>query len=564
MSSQGRRSPDDAFDRTVDVDVVVIGSGITGLAFALTAARRLSVVVITKKAEADSNTNYAQGGIAAVLGPDDDPTLHVRDTLEAGDGLCHREVVEEVVREGPDRIRKLMEWGVRFHHQDERLHLGREGGHSRRRIVHAADRTGREIERALLEACAERGVRILEDHLAVDLHPLEERDGGSGFRCGGVATLDHHRDRRVLFRAPVTMLGSGGCGQVYRHTTNPGIATGDGVAMAYRAGARIANMEFIQFHPTALFPTEDPAFLISEAVRGEGAILRRTDGTAFMETYDRRGSLASRDVVARAVQREMKKSGDDHVILDVSPIPRETMELRFPGAVAGCRERGIELFRDGIPVVPAAHYACGGVLTDRQGRTSLPGLYAAGEVACTGMHGANRLASNSLLEAVVFSHRAAHAVLDDVDAAGSGAGGAPAPAERGQANSGAQSGGWPEPGSGGAAAPPDPERIARVRGRVRDVMWEKVGIVRTDAELEEAAAELEPLAAEEEERWRREPWSVEAAELRNLLCTARLVVECARRRKESRGLHHNLDHPGRDDENFLRDTVLEGADPTGA
>lgn len=551
-------------DRTVDVDVVVIGSGISGLAFALNTARRLSVALITKKAEADSNTNYAQGGIAAVLGPDDDPSLHVQDTMEAGAGLCHRDVVEEVVREGPDRIRDLMEWGVRFHHREDRLHLGREGGHSRRRIVHAADRTGREIESALLAASDELGIRILEDHLAVDLHRVVDPATGEA-RCAGVLALEHRRHRKVLFRAPVTMLASGGCGQVYRHTTNPRIATGDGVAMAYRAGARVGNMEFIQFHPTALYPTEDPAFLISEAVRGEGAILRRKDGTAFMETYDRRGSLAPRDVVARAVHREMKKSGDDHVVLDISPIPRDEMELRFPGAVAGCRERGIDLFADGIPVVPAAHYACGGVVTDREGRTSLPGLFAAGEVACTGMHGANRLASNSLLEAVVFSHRAADAVLAEME----GAGGAPGLelASSSAGPPGVDPGADDPTGSGDLGserAAEELERIAGVRRRLRDVMWENVGIVRSDAELAAAGDELEPLLREEEGRWRAGRWSVEAAELRNLLQTAVLVVECARRRTESRGLHHNLDHPDRDDERFRRDTLLERPASVGA
>lgn len=525
-------------DEIVDVDVVVIGSGISGLVFSLNTARAASVVLITKKAEADSNTNYAQGGIAAVLGPDDDPRLHIEDTLEAGDGLCHPDVVEEVVREGPARIRDLMAWGVRFHHGEDGLHLGREGGHSRRRIVHAADRTGREIERALLEACAELNVRILEDHLAVDLRPVVDPATGE-LRCGGVYALDHDLDRRVLFRAPVTMLASGGCGTVYRHTTNPSIATGDGVAMAYRAGARVGNMEFIQFHPTALYPTEDPAFLISEAVRGEGAVLRRKDGSSFMEAYDARGSLASRDVVARAIHREMKTTGDDHVVLDISPIPRDQMELRFPGAVAGCRERGIDLFEDGIPVVPAAHYVCGGVETDLAGRTSVPGLYAAGEVTFTGMHGANRLASNSLLEAVVLSQRAAEAVLRDMDEGAAGRNeevegleippaelfgpgrvadpdppARPDPLARADRPDGEDGAAGLDGRDDGSPAAGDAQGARR---RLRDLMWEKVGIVRSDRELDEAAAELEPLLREREARWREGPWSVEAAELRRSL-----------------------------------------------
>ncbi|MDX1566511.1 MAG: FAD-binding protein, partial [Longimicrobiales bacterium] len=425
---------------------------------------------------------------------------------------------------------------------------------------------------ALLEACAELNVRILEDHLAVDLRPVVDPTTGE-LRCGGVYALDHHLDRRVLFRAPVTMLASGGCGTVYRHTTNPSIATGDGVAMAYRAGARVGNMEFIQFHPTALYPTEDPAFLISEAVRGEGAILRRKDGSSFMEAYDPRGSLASRDIVARAIHQEMKTTGDDHVILDISPIPRDQMELRFPGAVAGCRERGVDLFEDGIPVVPAAHYSCGGVETDLEGRTSLPGLYAAGEVTFTGMHGANRLASNSLLEAVVLSHRAAEAVLREMEDGGAGwkeeavevelpLAEFPGPdRSRGPGGTEAEDGAaGPGGREGKVSSSPDgaspPRDATAIRRRLRDLMWEKVGIVRSDRELGEAAVELESLLRDGEARWRRGPWSVEAAELRNLAVTAWLIVECARSRKESRGLHHNVDHPRRDDASFKHDTLV--------
>ncbi|HKK93298.1 MAG TPA: L-aspartate oxidase, partial [Longimicrobiales bacterium] len=381
----------------IEVDVVVVGSGIAGLTFALRAAESASVLLVTKKNRAASNTNYARGGIAAVMSDADDPGLHVGDTLVAGAGLCHRRVVELVVREGPERVRDLMAWGARFDRDpDARLSLGREGGHSHRRIVHAGDRTGRAIESALLEA-SERSERlqIVEDLIAVDL-----RTSAVGGRraCTGLVGLDP-TGRRVEIEAGVTFLATGGFGQAYRHTTNPGIATGDGVAMAYRAGAEVMNLEFVQFHPTALHPTDDPAFLISEAVRGEGAQLRTLGGAPVMEGRHPLGSLAPRDHVARGIHQVLRETGDEHVLLDCSTIDSDAFARRFPAAIEQCRERGIDPFVDGIPVVPAAHYACGGIRTDVDGRSSLPGLYAAGEVACTGLHGANRLASNSLLEA---------------------------------------------------------------------------------------------------------------------------------------------------------------------
>ena len=378
-------------------DVLVIGSGIAGLTFALKLAPRARVLLVTKKERAASSTNYAKGGIASVLGTDDSFDLHVQDTLVAGAGLCHAKAVEVLVTEGPARVRELMEWGARFDEEGpHHLSLGREGGHSRRRIAHAGDHTGREIETALLAAvAAEPNIEVLEDHLALDLLVIPDASGRAV--CSGALVLEHRTGSVTVIHARFTMLASGGCGQVYRHTTNPPIATGDGIAMAYRAGARVANLEFIQFHPTALHPTEDPAFLISEAVRGEGAVLRTMDGTAFMEGHHPLGSLAPRDIVARAIDRELKARSESHVVLDVSPLGRERFEQRFPDALAGCREKGVDPMA-GIPVVPAAHYACGGVLTDSMGHTSLAGLYATGEVACSGVHGANRLASNSILE----------------------------------------------------------------------------------------------------------------------------------------------------------------------
>lgn len=529
--------------------VLVIGSGIAGLSFALKAAEWGSVLVVTKKSRAESNTNWARGGIAAGLGPDDDPALHLEDTLRAGDGLCHRDRVEAVVREGPDRVRELVDWGVRFHHENGEFSLGREGGHSRRRIVRAGDRTGREIERALLAAVARHEhIQLIQHLLVVDL--LVE-GSPEGRRCIGAVALDHRRGVRVELRAPMTLLAAGGAGQVYLHTTNPTVATGDGIAMAYRAGARVANMEFVQFHPTALYPTEDPAFLISEALRGEGALLRLQDGSLLMEERDPRGSLASRDVVARAIHHELGTRGQSHVLLDISPIPRATMEARFPGAVEGCRARGIDLFATGIPVVPAAHYLCGGVVTDEMGRSSVEGLFASGEVAFTGVHGANRLASNSLLEAVVFSHRAAEAARSAAEAMEPGASRIPDS----------------PPGSGDGRAPESPgmgatEALEDRRRLLRTIMWNDVGIVRTDRALTRAVDQLTRLLAEEEARWTEDGWTLAGVELRNLLQVARLIAISALLRKESRGLHYNVDHPDRDDERFRADTVLDPLDET--
>ncbi len=537
--------------------VLVVGSGIAGLTFALKVARHLPVLVITKKRRADSNTNFARGGIAAAgLGPDDDPELHLRDTLDAGAGLTDQEVAEVVVREGVERVRELVDWGVRFRREGARFSLGMEGGHSRRRILHAGDRTGKEIERALLEAVArDENIQVLEHFLAVDL--LVTRVGGQDV-CRGVLALDHRKGELRSLTASTTFLATGGSGQLFLHTTNPRIATGDGVAMAYRAGAPVANMEFIQFHPTALYPTENPAFLLSEALRGEGAVLRRRDGTPFMEEYDPRGSLAPRDVVARAIHAEMKDRGESHVVLDVSALPPEDFEARFPGAAEGCRSRDIDPHADGIPVVPAAHYICGGVRTDLWGRTELAGLFAAGEVAHTGIHGANRLASNSLLEAVVFSHRAAEFLT--------GASGpepihthteAPRNPERDPEATGPAGISWPEEPNGGVAADEPPlEHLEALRIRLQRLMWEKVGIVRSDRELKEATEGVAALRQEVEELWKGSPRSVEGVELENLLTTAELVVRSARSRKESRGLHYNRDHPQADDHRFSRDTVL--------
>jgi L-aspartate oxidase len=510
-------------------DVLVIGSGIAGLTFALKLADRARVTVVTKKRRADSNTNYAQGGIAAVMSPEDSLELHVQDTLRAGAGLCDEAAVRELVREGPARVRELMEWGADFTTHRGTLSLGREGGHSRRRIVHAQDLTGREIERALLQAVADHpSIETCEDHLAMDLL-VGERQGRSV--CAGALVYDHRDGEITALRARRTFLASGGFGHVYRHTTNPDIATGDGVAMAYRAGAPVANLEFVQFHPTALYPAEGQAVLISEAVRGEGAVLLTLEGRPVMADHPL-GSLATRDVVAQAIDRVLKETGAGHVLLDLSPIPEDEIRSRFPYILEACAREGVDALKEPVPVVPAAHYACGGVRTDGDGRTGLEGLYAAGEVACTGVHGANRLASNSLLEAVVFSHRAARAVQEEL---------ATPHAEAAV----------PEVGAPGTA----PDDWREVQAELRSLMWEDCGILRSDARLADAAERLEALARRTAELEADGVVDTDLVETRNLCDVARLVVRSARSRKESRGLHHNVDYPDTDDR-FREDTVL--------
>jgi L-aspartate oxidase len=516
-----------------DVDVLVLGSGIAGLFFALKVARHGRVAVVTKKDQPESNTNYAQGGIAAALAPDDSPDLHARDTFTAGAGLCHSDSVYALVREGPERVRELMELGARFTSRGDELSLGREGGHSRRRIVRAADLTGREVERALLAAIeASDRIEIHENQMAVDL--IIQHDGSGGRICGGALVLGPGEQVPRRISATVVMVATGGCGQVYAHTTNPAIATGDGVAMAYRAGARIANMEFVQFHPTALYPAGDRAFLISEAVRGEGGVLRRRDGTSFMERYHPLASLAPRDVVALAIDRELKETGDPYVLLDCSPIGEEEIRGHFPNILAETAARGIDILREPIPVVPAAHYVCGGILTDTSGRSSVPRLYAVGEAACTGVHGANRLASNSLLEALVFAGRAADHIAPRLS-------------------------GWRTP-EGLEADPvfggtgefdPEPDRA-----RLRELMWDLVGIVRSDQRLAEASARLAEMSARVTAAVESSVPTPELLELRNLVQCGELIVASASLRRESRGLNFNIDHRFRDNESFLRDTVI--------
>ena len=523
------------------VDYLVLGGGVAGLTFALNAVPHGSVALLTKRQRAEGSTQYAQGGIASVLGPDDDFEKHVEDTLVAGAGLCHRDAVEVTVREGPESIRWLREIGVEFDREGERLHLTREGGHSRRRVAHVKDATGREVERALLDACAAKGIRIVEDTVAVDLLTSGKLGLGGANRVLGAYVLDRATGEVTTFTARVTVLATGGAGKVYLYTSNPDVATGDGVAMAWRAGAAVANMEFFQFHPTCLFHPMARNFLISEALRGEGGILRNRSGEAFMARYDRRKELAPRDIVARSIDAEMKRRGDDCAYLDMTHMPKAFLIEHFPNIYATCKEFGIDMAVQPIPVVPAAHYQCGGVVTDLAGATSLPGLLAIGEVSCTGLHGANRLASNSLLEGLVFGRRAA---LHARELLASTKGATPD---------------VPDWNFGDALDPDEGVVVTHNWEEVRRLMWNYVGIVRTVKRLERARTRLQLLRGEIRDYYWQYKITPDLVELRNLADVALLIVECARRRKESRGLHYVLDYPGAD-ERQLRDTVVTRGD----
>jgi L-aspartate oxidase len=524
-----------------EYDFVVIGSGIAGLSFALKAAKHGSVAVITKRKGSDTNTAWAQGGIACVISDEDSFELHVRDTLEAGAGLCDEAVVRTIVTEGPERIRELVDLGLQFDEREisghRELDLGKEGGHSKRRVLHVRDVTGKEIENTLLSELGRRShVQLLENHMAVDLITAAKLGYSAQDRCLGVYVLDENTAEVQTIRSDRIVLATGGCGKVYLYTTNPDIATGDGVAMAWRAGVDIANMEFVQFHPTCLFHPQAKSFLISEAVRGEGGILRNNLGEDFMKRYDARGSLAPRDIVARAIDAEVKRSGAKCVFLDITHQSPEFIQERFPHIYQTCLRFGIDMSKQAIPVVPAAHYQCGGIKTDVNGASSLHGLYAIGEVACTGLHGANRLASNSLLEGLVVAHRAVAA--------------AQTPPDRKRQIQ------LPEWKSGNVQDVDELVVIYHNWDEIRRLMWDYVGIVRTDKRLQRASARLRNLLREIREFYWNFKVSADLLELRNLAAVAALIVDSALARKESRGLHYTLDYPERDDQYYTRDTVL--------
>ncbi len=514
-------------------DYLVLGSGIAGLWFALGVADQGQVAIITKKETTESNTNYAQGGIAGVWDQEDSIESHIHDTLVAGAGLCDENIVRDVVTEGPHQIQALINIGASFTQANGQLHLGREAGHGHPRIIHASDTTGREIERALLvQIHAHPNIKVFNYHYAVDL--ITEHHLGQyvtrlrpDMSCYGAYVLNEKDEIVHTFLSRVTLLATGGSGAVYQHTTNPSIATGDGVAMAYRAKARVANMEFVQFHPTALYQEKDHgerAFLISEAVRGYGGVLRNKDGGQFMEEYDSRAELAPRDIVARAIDDQLKHRGEDHVLLDVSYLDALKTEEAFPHIVQTCRKMSIDPTSEPIPVVPAAHYQCGGVQTDPMARTSVHGLLAVGEVAHTGLHGANRLASNSLLEALVFSRRAVQI--------------APQIAKNRKINTEV-----PNWDSSGTERQREWILISHNREELRRTMWNYVGIVRSDLRLARALRRTKLLYEEVEEFYHRTRISSRLCELRNMIAVAYLIIRSAQMRRESRGLHYTLDYP---------------------
>ena len=509
----------------IDADYLIMGSGVAGLFFAIKAAEHGSVAVVTKRERRESNTQYAQGGIAAVIDERDSFASHVADTLLAGDGLCDRAIAEAVVSEGPEVVRELLAIGAVFNEERPgELALGREGGHAHARVVHADDTTGREVTRALVRAVEGLPqVALYDHHLAVDLIVDEAR------RCHGAWVVDTQTGAVIEARASATLLATGGCGQVFLHTTNPRVASGDGVAMAWRAGAGVGNMEFTQFHPTMLYDPDGPSFLVSEALRGYGAVLVNGRGEAFTE------SLKTRDVVSRAIVAQMQESGAECVYLDATAEDAAATRRRFPNIYRHCLGIGIDMTKEPIPVVPAAHYMCGGVCTDAYGQTDLAGLYAAGEVAMSGFQGANRLASNSLLEGLVFARwAAAHARPDPVEFAGVAG---------------------EQPTTTVASAVDDLEER---RQALRRLMWEEVGIVRNGRGLERACVETGRMAGEIETLCDGLAPEAERVQLRNLATVAELIARSARQRLESRGTHYNSDYPERDDARWQRPTLLVG------
>jgi len=535
-------------------DFLIIGSGIAGLTFALKVAEFGDVALVTKKGIMDSNTTLAQGGIASVFDKLDSFDFHIQDTLASGDGICNRDVVEMVVTNGPERIRELISLGVNFTpgkngpstEESFDFDLGREGGHSQNRIVHAQDMTGRELESVFAQHVKNHErITIYENHIAIDLITCSTRlkrglvTTSHEDYCCGAYVLDRKTNRVKTFCAQTTLLATGGAGKVYLYTSNPDIATGDGIAMGYRAGATVANLEFVQFHPTCLYHPDAKNFLISEAVRGEGGILVDTSGNPFMEKYDPQKDLACRDVVSRAIDLELKKSGDDSVFLDVSQKDTEFIINRFPNIYQKCFSLGIDMTKEPIPVVPAAHYMCGGVETDMFGRTSIHRLYAIGETACTGLHGANRLASNSLIEALVYADTAAKHAVNEMNTL--------------KSQTLPDTPDWDEVGT------TDSDEVIVVSqnwDEIRRFMWNYVGIVRSNKRLARAKHRIEIIQNEIREYYWNFKVDADLIELRNIATVAELIITCAMHRKESRGLHYNIQYPHRDDNKWQKDTAL--------
>ncbi|MDY6863121.1 MAG: L-aspartate oxidase [Thermodesulfobacteriota bacterium] len=528
----------------IKTDYLIIGSGIAGLSFALKVANTGTVAIVTKKTGLESSTNYAQGGIASVFSKDDSFGLHIQDTLTVGDGICNPEVVEMVVNNGPERIKDLEKWGVNFtlrkNKKEPEYDMGQEGGHSRRRILHAADFTGEVVEKALIKKVEESPqIKIFENYIAIDLiTDFKLKLDKEVNSCYGAYVLDKKTGEIHTFLASVIVLSTGGAGKVYLYTSNPDISTGDGIAMAYRAGTAISNMEFIQFHPTCLYHPKAKSFLISEAVRGEGGILKLINKRAFMPFYHHLKDLAPRDIVARAIDKELKKSGDEFVLLDISHKKKDFIIKRFPNIYKKCLDFGIDITKEAIPVVPAAHYICGGVITDMNGETSIKRLFACGEVAYTGLHGANRLASNSLLEALVFSHSAANKAKRILK-------GATPPKLK-----------IPQWDKGKAVDSDESVIVSHNWDEIRMLMWNYVGIVRSNKRLERAKNRINWLQKEIAEYYWDFIITGDLIELRNIATVAELIIKSAILRKESRGLHYNLDYPDKNDHLWKKNTVI--------